>query len=112
MHCSEQLLETIMRAVASCFTSVNEDPVIFKQYHRDTTIDSTVSFMVAWLQMYCEPIKNRMISSLTPYVINLAPQLAICQRPFFLSSLLEKQAIQYYRTCTELYVAVRTKNDC
>ena len=93
-----------MKAVAECFASVNDGPVSFKRYHKDSVIDSTVAFMITWLQEYCEPIKDRMSSSLTPYVINLASKLAICQRPLFMSSLLEKQASHYYRTCTELFV--------
>ena len=100
MHCSEQLLETTMKAVAECFASVNDNPLSFE------VIDSTVTFMITWLQEYCEPIKDRISSSLPPYIINLASKLAICQRPLFMSSLLEKQAIHYYRTGTELFVGI------
>ena len=106
MHCSEQLLETTMKAVAECFASVNDNPLSFEQYHKDSVIDSTVTFMITWLQEYCEPIKYRISSSLPPYIINLASKLAICQRPLFMSSLLEKQAIHYYRTGTELFVGI------
>lgn len=96
-----------MKAVAECFASFEEEPVIFRLYIDDSKLDSTVNFILRWIQEYCEPVKDRMVSSLTPYVVNLAPKLAICQRPFFISSLQEKQAIHYYRSCNELFVGLR-----
>ena len=56
-----------------------------------------------WLQEQVQAHQLTPPSSLPCYLINHADAINTCQRPLLLSALIEKQAMQYYQSATEVF---------
>ena len=56
-----------------------------------------------WIQSQVESHRLTLLSSLQSYLINQSDAIAVCKRPFFFSSFLEKVSLQYYQSGTEVF---------
>lgn len=126
---AEQLQQVVMQIIDECFTEREtmgetvSNEVSFptlpfpsstasqsSQHESVDTPEQNISLpppfiqsALSWLQEQVQVHQLTPPSSLPCYLINHADAINTCQRPLLLPALLEKQAMQYYQSATEVF---------